>query len=383
MVIAETTGTLPTLPGRYYHDPAIHAAERAAIFGRGWLCVGYAEQLPGAGDYLTADLDGESAIVVRGRDGALRAFLNVCRHRGARLGDAPCGQLGGAIRCRYHAWTYALDGRLIGVPNLPGDGFDRDAHGLVPVALAEWAGLLFLNFAEDADPADFPTLARNALLERFGEEALFARYRLADLRSARTIAYDVRANWKLVIENFLECYHCGPMHPELCDLLPGFRGGAAYQQGHGTAFADGVEGFTLSGKATRPPLPGLDEEDRRRYYGLVLKPTVLISLLPDHAVVHRLWPVGPDATRIACDWLFHPDTIARPDFDPEDAVALFDLVNRQDWQVCELAQAGVRSRAYRHGGLYVPLEHHIRRFNDWVLGELGDDGAGSRFQVPG
>lgn len=148
MTITEATGTLPTLPGRYYYDPAIHAAERAHIFGQGWLCVGYAAQSPDSGDYLTVELDGEGAIVVHGQDGVVRAFLNVCRHRGARLCAAePCGQLTGAIRCKYHAWTYALDGRLIGVPNMPGEGLDREAHGLVPVALAEWDGLLYLNFA--------------------------------------------------------------------------------------------------------------------------------------------------------------------------------------------------------------------------------------------
>ena len=367
MTITEAAGTLPTLPGRYYFDAAIFATEVERIFGREWLCVGYAAQVAEAGDYLTVQLGDEGVIVVRGRDGALRAFLNVCRHRGARLCAEPCGQLAGAIRCKYHAWTYALDGRLIGVPNMPGDDLDREAYGLVQVALAEWAGLLFLNFAEGADAAEFPALADAALLERFGEVELFARYQMPDVRVARSVTYDVRANWKLVIENFLECYHCGPMHPELCDLLPGFRGGVAYQQGHGTVLAEGVEAFTLSGKASRPTLPGIDDDDRCRYYGLVLKPTVLMSLLPDHVVVHRLWPVGPDATTIVCDWLFHPDTMARPDFDPEDAVALFDLVNRQDWEVCELAQAGVRSRAFRDGGVYVPLEHHIRRFNEWVL----------------
>lgn len=370
MTITEATGTLPTLPGRYYFDAAIFAAERERIFGRRWLCVGYAAQLREPGAYLTVELGDESALVVRGRDGALRAFLNVCRHRGARLCAEPCGQLAGTIRCKYHAWTYALDGRLIGVPNMPGEGLDREARGLVPVALAEWAGLLFLNFAEGTDASEVPAFTEAALLERFGETALFARYRLDELRVARSIGYDVRANWKLVIENFLECYHCGPMHPELCDLLPGFRGGAAYQQGHGTVFAAGVEAFTLSGKASRPALQDLTEDDRRRYYGLVIKPTVLLSLLPDHVVVHRLWPEGPDRTRIVCDWLFHPDTIARPDFDPEDAVALFDLVNRQDWEVCELAQAGMRSRAFRDGGVYVPLEHHIRRFNEWVLASV-------------
>lgn len=122
----------------------------------------------------------------------------------------------------------------------------------------------------------------------------------------------------------------------------------------------------MTGKASRPTLPDLTDDDRQRYYGLVFQADILMNLLPDHVVVHRLWPVGADATRVVCNWLFHPDTIALPDFDPADAVDLFDLVNRQDWEVCELAQAGVRSRAYRQGGQYVPLEHHIRRFNGTV-----------------
>lgn len=361
--------TLPTLPGRYYHDPAVFAAERERIFSRAWVCAGHTSQLAAPGDFRAVDVGDESVLVVRGRDGALRAFLNVCRHRGARLCPAR-GHADGALRCRYHAWSYGLDGTLIGVPNMAGSDFDRGAFGLLPVHLAVWHGLIFVNI-DEAEPVPLAAQAEAELIRRFGETATFARYQLADLRVASTITYEVGGNWKLAVENFLECYHCGPMHPELCDLLPGFRGGAAYQQGLGTAFAAGVEAFTITGKASRPALPGITADDARRYYGLVFLPNVFLNLLPDHAVLHTLWPQGPDRTTIVCDWLFHPDAIARPDFDPRDAVELFDIVNRQDWEVCELAQASMRSRAYRAGGIYVPIEAHIRHFNDYVLEHLG------------
>ncbi|MFN8536963.1 MAG: aromatic ring-hydroxylating dioxygenase subunit alpha [Thermomicrobiales bacterium] len=179
-----------------------------------------------AGDYLTVEIDGESAIVVRGRDGAVRAFLNVCRHRGARLCSEPCGQLSGAIRCKYHAWTYALDGRLIGVPNMPGEGVGSGGARSGAGCTRGWAGLLFINFDEHADPAEFPIFARDALLERFGEVELFERYRLGELRVARSISYDVRANWKLVIENFLECYlrADAPGVVRFAAGVPGWRG---------------------------------------------------------------------------------------------------------------------------------------------------------------
>ena len=369
MTAAETT-FLRTLPGRYYYDPALYAEEQERIFSTLWVCVGRAEELPQPGQYRTLTLGSEHVLLLRGRDGVLRAFLNVCRHRGARLCTEERGQARNAIQCPYHAWTYGLDGALIGAPNvLEMDAFDRAACGLAPVALATWAGLLWLSLADDPPPIG-EQLDR-AVMERFGERETFARYRMAELRVGKTITYDLQSNWKLVIENFMECYHCGPMHPELCHLLPGFRGGIAYQQGTGTTFADGVDALTLSGKASRPPLPGLTPDDARKYYGVVPLPNVLISLLPDHVVVHTLHPQGPERTRIVCDWLFHPDAIAAPDFDPRDVVEVFDIVNRQDWEVCQRAQLGVRSKVYRDGGLYVPSERHIRRFNDFVQERLG------------
>jgi len=359
-----------TLPGRYYYDPAIYELEQERIFSQTWVCVGRAATISTVGSYQTASIGRESILIIRNRDDKLNAFLNVCRHRGSRLCTGSTGQLKGSIQCRYHAWTYGLDGRLIGAPNvLHDEHFERTAFGLVPVALEVWEGLIWLNLADE--PAPMETQLHTPIIERFGSYAPFARYDVGKLKVGKTITYEVQANWKLLLENFMECYHCGPMHPELCQLLPAFRSGKSdYLAGDAATLANAAEAFTITGKASRPPLPGLLPEDLRRYYGIVLTPNMLLNLLDDHVVIHTLYPEGPTRTRVTCDWLFDPEVMTRPDFDPLDAVEIFDIVNRQDWEVCELAQLGMTSKAYKSGGIYVPSERHIRAFADFVLERL-------------
>ena len=277
-----------------------------------------------------------------------------------------------ALQCSYHAWTYGLDGKLNGAPNIiASEAFDRSAFGLIPVALSIWEGLIWLNLSETPEPIENQVHA--PLLKRFGSLDTWNRYGVGNLTVGKSLSYDVSANWKLVVENFMECYHCGPMHPELCRLIPSFRGGTSYQAhvGVGSAFADNIDGFSFSGVATRPLLPGLLPEDDRMYYGLVLWPNVLVSLLPDHVILHTALPDGPDRTRVVCDWLFDQDVVAQPDFDPMDAVEVFDLVNRQDWEVCEMVQKNAHSRAYANGGIFVPSEAHINTFNDLVRSRVG------------
>src|SRR5262249_40461146 len=148
------------------------------------------------------------------------------------------------------------------------------------------------------------------------------------------------------------------------------KSGEIYEEGDAATLADGVDAFSLTGKASRPPLPGLLPADLRRYYGIVVPPNVLLNLLDDHVVILTLHAEAPDRTRVVCDWLFHPSALAAPDFDPSDTVAIFDLVNRQDWEVCEQVQLSMTSRAYRSGGVYVPTERHIRAFCDFILEKL-------------
>jgi len=358
-----------TLPGRYYYDPAIYAREQERIFRRSWVCIGRADAIPSAGDYLRADVGGESVLALRDRAGTVRAYLNGCRHRGARLCTAERGRLHATIQCRYHAWTYGLDGRLVGAPNMKDDpSFDPTDYGLIPVALEVWEGLIWVNLADGLDkPAP--------LADQLGVlYARFAHYQVGALAVGATVAYDVRSNWKVVVENFSECYHCAVMHPELSAQVPSFKAGVVTgHDGGGAAFGAGVESLTLSGRTSRPPLPGLRPEDARQYYGDVLRPNVFLNLHPDYVVIHRLQPEGPDRTRIICDWLFDAGVAAQPDFDPSDAVAFWDLVNRQDWDVCELTQQGATSMAFRDGGVYAPPERHIRRFDDYILDQLGHD----------
>ena len=358
-----------TLPGRFYHDPAIWAREQERLFGRLWICVGRADQFDATGRYRTVRVGDESVLVVRDEAGVLRAFLNVCRHRGAQLCPAAEGQTR-TLQCRYHAWTYGLDGRLLRAPGLQDSAtFDRGAFGLVRVALETWEGLVWVNLAEDPPPLADQLIPQIA--DRLGDAARLAPYRIGTLAVGRTIEYEVRANWKVVVENFMECYHCAPMHPELVRLLPAFRSGATQEYGLGTRLTDDAEALTMSGRAPGPPFPGLAPGHERHYYGMVVRPNMLLNLLPDHVIVHTLTPLAPDRSRVTCDWLFAPEVVARPGFDPEDTVGLFDRVNRQDWDVCEWVQAGVRSRAFAAGGVYVGIERHIRGFNDWVLDQLG------------
>jgi glycine betaine catabolism A len=359
-----TTEPVKTLPGRYYHDRGLFDLELERIFSRNWVHVGRADAIPNAGNYFLATVGVESVIVLRDRKGDVKAFLNVCRHRGARVCSEQSGTLKGTVQCRYHAWTYGLDGKLVGAPNMKDDpNFDTADYGLATVALEIWEGLIWVNIS------DHP----GSLKEQMGMPYdRYERYHVGDLKVGGTVVYDVRANWKLIVENFNECCHCAIAHPELSAQVPSFKAGiVSGYLGGGADFAAGIESLTVTGKTNRPSFKGLGEKDQHIYYGMTLRPNVFLNLHPDYAVVHRMVPLGPDRTHITCDWLFEPETMERQDFDPSDAVQFWDLVNRQDWDICQITQEGVTSKLYRDGGIYAPLEAHIRVFNDWVLDQLG------------
>jgi Rieske 2Fe-2S family protein len=358
-------GEVRTLPGLYYWDPAIYVQEQERIFSRLWVCAGRADQIGQPGDYLLHTTGNESVIVLRDSLSGLRAFLNICRHRGARLCTEEGGQLNATIQCRYHAWTYGLDGRLVGAPNTRHDPlFQAERFGLLPVAVEEWEGLIWLNLRDNPPPL---------ATQLSGLYSRFAHYHVGQLALGAREVYEVRANWKLIVENFSECYHCATVHPELTAQVPEYRQGhVTGQEGGAAQLGPGIESLTTTGKTSRSPFRDLMPEDLHAYYGDVLKPNVFLNLHPDYVVVHVLSPLAPDRTRIICDWLFDPAVAAAPDFDPSDAVDFWDLVNRQDWEVCELAQQGMTSRGYTAGGFYAEDERHIRRFNDWVLEMLSE-----------
>ena len=341
----ELQGAARTLPAKYYTSAGVFEEEQKRIFGRDWLYVGRADAIPNSGDYFLANMFDESLIVVRGADDKVRALYNVCRHRGTRMCEDAAGKFSGAIQCPYHAWTYGLDGRLMAARNMQSTpGFEKAEWPLAQAPLAQWEGFLFVSLAADPEPfekAFAPLLGR------------FAKWNIAGLRAAKRIDYELRCNWKLVAQNYSECYHCPVIHPQLDKLSPWDSGrndlGAGPFLGGFMTLRNPGGSMTLSGHTARPPVGDVDGEELDRIYYYSIFPSMLLSLHPDYVMAHRLVPLDVDRVHVECVWLFDPATMERTDFDPSDAVGFWDMTNRQDWKVCELSQAGIESRAYVSG----------------------------------
>ena len=374
---AATPALEPALPSSWYRSAEVWAAERERIFCREWLCAGREEELanePGA--FRLLDVLGESVILVRNRERQLRAFYNTCRHRGSRLCREPVaggavphlagGIRAGRITCPYHQWSYDLDGRLVGAPHMAGvAGFDKAQFGLYPVGVASWGGFVFLNLTPGA-AAPLP--------QQLGViPARIARYPLAELRIGHSIRYEVSANWKVICENYNECYHCAGVHPELCEVVPAFRerGGAGLDWLSGIPHRAGAYTFTSSGTTHRRPFPTLSDEERVRHKGELVYPNLFLSLACEHVAAFILQPHGPDRTSIDCHFLFEPYEIEQPGFDPLDTVEFWDLVNRQDWAICEAVQQGISARVHERG-YYAPMEDYTLDIRRYVLERIGD-----------
>lgn len=370
-----TPALLATLGGDYYTSASVFTEEQAAIFETMWVCTVRTAELNDPGQFRKVQVGRESVLVVRGRDGVLRAFLNVCRHRGAQLCTQTEGQAKRTLRCPYHAWTYALDGKLVAAPNLgsltddAGEPIDRYHYGLVPVALTEWLGYAWVCLADE--PPSFAEDVMGDVTRRLGDADAIDRYGIDVLQLGHRVVYDVAANWKLIVENFMECYHCSAIHPELVEVLPEFARGMAAQSyvGHGAEFGTDVAGFTVDGSAGFAALPGIGTDRDRRYYALTVRPTVFVNLVPDHVIFHRMYPLAADRTLVECDWLYSPEVVAAG-HDVSHSVELFHRVNVQDFDACERTQPAMSSRAYREGGVLVPAEHHIAEFHHWVVSRL-------------
>ena len=364
----------PTLPRDAYLSPAVFDTERERIFAREWVLVGREESVPSRGDYLDVDVLGESVLVVRDDDGALRAFFNVCRHRGCALvlrapadpsadGVPQTGCKGSTIRCPYHSWVYGLDGALKSAPHLEAALEGRKHEfALHRAGLQTWGGFIFVHL--DPDGAD----ARDhSLQSQFGDAmGRLRNYPLAELRIGHRIVYQVGANWKVILENYNECYHCAGVHPELCRVVPAFRkgGGASLDWEEGIPHREGAVTFTFSGQTSRAAFPGLDENERTRHKGELIYPNLMLSLSMDHVAAFAIFPRDAGHSTVVCDFLFHPSEMEKPHFDPMDAAQFWDVTNRQDWAVVEGVQRGMRSRRFSHG-YYAPMESaslDIRRY---------------------
>ncbi|HEX5828811.1 MAG TPA: aromatic ring-hydroxylating dioxygenase subunit alpha, partial [Candidatus Limnocylindrales bacterium] len=334
------------------------------------------------------DVDGENVILVRGRDDVIRAFYNVCRHRGTAVEERECGT---AVRfqCPYHAWIYDLDGRLVRAKHTEDlEDFSFETFGLAPIHVATWQGFVFLNLT-DGEVAPLEDQLGD-LVEHF------ARFEFGRLRSAKRIDYEVAANWKFIAENYSECYHCPGVHPQLNKLTPYDLGGdfdpdGAWQGGW-MELVGGAETMALDegwhgSRGGRPAMCGITAEDEARIYYYVLWPLTFLSIHPDYLLVHRLVPRDAGHTLVICEWLFEEDVIAADGFDPSEPIAFWDLTNRQDWHVCELQQRGSASRSWT-AGRYAVNEASVHAFDVMVADRYAGDGVAThrtvreRYDVP-
>jgi Rieske 2Fe-2S family protein len=335
------------LPRAAYVDPAVFGWEQRHFFGGGWACAGHSSQVAQPGDQRAEQIGTGSVLLVRGDDGILRAFANTCRHRGHELLASGAMQQSNAIICPYHSWTYSLSGGLRAAAGFKGrPGFDVAAWGLVELPVEEWNGLIFVDGSRTAPP-----LAES--LRTLDE--LIAPYEPARLVISGRHDYDSAANWKILTENYHECYHCPMIHPELCQVSPP-KSGQNYAAdgawiGGWMELRDGMDTMSLDGGSLGVPLRGLDARGLRTVIYLNVFPNILLSLHPDYVMTHRLTPLAADRTKIECTWAFAPEALERPGFDPGDAVEVWDITNRQDWAACESVQRGLSSEHAQPGPL--------------------------------
>jgi Rieske 2Fe-2S family protein len=340
-------GESVVLPAAAYTDPSVLAWERRHLFAGSWTPVDRTAELAARGNQAAYTVGDVGVLVTLAEDGP-RAFANVCRHRGHEL--LPAGEAVDrrALLCPYHGWSYGLNGELRAAPRM-GKEFPLGGHNLVELPIVDWHGWLVVN----ADGA------ARSFAEHIGALAeVVAPYRPERLVVKARHSYEVAANWKIIVENYHECYHCPMIHPELCAVSPPNSGDNWHEPG---AWVGGsmllradAETMSMDGRSRGVPLEGVDHRTVR-YVGLL--PNLLISAHPDYVLTHRLEPVEPGLTRVECEWLF-PEEVA----DPAYAVEFWDTTNRQDWRACESVHRGVASPHFRPG----PLAPNESALYDWL-----------------
>jgi Rieske 2Fe-2S family protein len=345
------------LPRSAYVDPAVFAWEQKHFFGSGWTCVGFGAQLAQPGDQRAESVGAGSVLLSRDDEGTLHAFANTCRHRGHEL--LPCGEAAqrNSIICPYHSWTYSLSGGLRFASGFKGrDGFDESAWGLVELPVVDWHGLIFVDGSGQAPPLADSLQVLDELVAPYEPERLVI---------AGRHEYDAAANWKILTENYHECYHCPMIHPELCKVSPPKSGENYPAQGAWVGgwmdLRDGMDTMSLDGTSHGVPLRGLDATGLRTVIYVNIFPNVLLSLHPDYVMTHRLVPLAVDRTMIECSWAFAPEAVDKPGFDPGYAVEFWDITNRQDWGACESVQRGLTSEHALPGPLS-PDEDAVYQF---------------------
>lgn len=365
-----------TLPSSWYFDPAHHARELERIWYRHWVYLCRASDLAAPRSYRTFAIGEQSVLLLRDEQGAVRAFHNTCRHRGAALCRAEAGRLPAAgIICPYHAWRYSLQGELLQTSSkLHGEGFAPRDYPLYGLPVREWEGFVFVALGPDPPPfaASFD----------LGLDRLEA-WRLGSLAVGHRLQKTIRCNWKVFWENYNECLHCPGVHPRLAQLVPIF-GRALLERRDDPAWQDhaadedpryagglraGAASWTTDGRPVGVPFPGVSAADQKSgHIYLTSLPSVFIVAHLDYVRVVRLLPLAPELTHMSIEFLVLPETLAAG-HDLTRAVEFTDLVMSEDAEICEVNQRGLHARAHAQGVL-MPEEYAIRQLQDWVRAEL-------------
>ena len=344
------------LPREAYVDPAVFDWEQQHIFS-GWTCVAHAGDLTAVGAQKAIGSGPNAILLVRGDDGTIRAFANTCRHRGHELLACNSATKGRTIVCPYHSWSYRLDGTLRNAPGFSGvEGFDASEFGLAELPLVNFHGWLFVD--PSSEDVDFGSHVA-------GLEDVVGPYRPEDLTIVARHSYELATNWKVIVENYQECYHCSTIHPELSRISPPTSGEnielTGSWMGGWMSIIDEAETMSLTGESGGVAIEGLSERELRTVMYLVGYPNLLVSLHPDYVMTHLMTPLAVNRTHVECAWAFPKDVAARADFDPSYAVDFWDLTNRQDWGACESVQRGLTSPHARPGPL-APDEDGVYQF---------------------
>ena len=382
------------LPREFYHDHEVYRRDLARLLHRHWLVAGHASQAAAPGDFFTVRVDKDEVIVSRDSKGTLHALLNACRHRGAEVCLVPSGNARSFV-CPYHAWVYGQDGQLRAARHMPAD-FDKTTHGLRRLALREEQGLIFISFAPliGLAPLEFDHVAR--LLS-----GALTPYGWADAQVAHRETWQVGANWKLAVENYVECYHCAPSHPEYSKThaleQPSSRiaklneametrssamgisvatldrfaseDGAEAVRCFRYSLYDGVESGSDDGKGMAPLMGAF-----RAYDGgatsIHLGGMSFLLAYPDHGVIYRFWPLGLDRSAMEVIWLVDGRAVEGRDFDRSRLTWLWRVTSDADKRIIEHNGRGVASNFYEPGPLS-PMESTENRWLNWYLSELG------------
>jgi len=352
--------TAQTIPARWYTDPERLALENRRIFWRTWQPVGYASKVSRPGDYLACEVGGEPIAVVRGNDGVLRAFSNVCRHRASLiLRDAGCAK---SLRCPYHGWTYALDGKLLVAPEFEGvRNWNLSEVSLPPARVQIWGPFVFVNVDGQAPP-----LAE--VMGTIPEEVAELGCPVDQLHFSYRRDYLIDCNWKVYIDNYLEGYHLPAAHPSLFRELD-------YNQYR----VDTFRYYSSQYAPIRPPRPGRDEARRysdqdagnRALYFWIF-PNFMLNVYPDNLSSNIILPVGHNKTLTIFEWFTYPKNGQAAEIAPE-TVAFSDEIQQEDIILCENVQKGLGSRTYDRGRYSVKRENGVHHFHSLLSEFLGQE----------